>query len=243
MKIEDKELIIKEFLNKYKDYEDDTSFMIKQYNELIKKCKDEKRQPSEFEFKKIKLETEKREKEIINDMEYIKFNLRKFSQEMLVLMHNMSNNESINRLIEGMIMENNVTIESINSYCESGVIFEKLEDMSNEQINKLLSLRENNNRLLFNNKEVINFSLNARNILKQKLNGNLDEAKRKFCEDHNLSSELEFQFYKNNYRNKEIIKIATAIQEVMNDMLEIDDDTVIKKAQEQLTTIDSKIYK
>ena len=59
-------------------------------------------------------------------------------------------------------------------------------------------------------------------------------------EEHNLSSELEFDFYKNNLLNKRIIEAAEDIQKSLNEMFGIEDDSFIKDAQERLMTTKPK---
>lgn len=231
---------IQELINKYNDYKDELVFEKEITRMIYEKCMAEKRMPSEFETKKIEFESKKFERDITDEKKEIEKELKAFSQEELVFMYENSNNESINRLIQDRIMKNNAKIVSINSYSETGAIFEMLLKTSDEDIKKVLGMRESKDPLLFNNKELDNFSLNSRSIIQQKLNGNLEEAKKIFCKEHNLSSELEFEFYKNNSSNQKIIKNANALQKSLNELLKIDNDSIIKKAQEDLLTTKPK---
>ena len=231
---------IQDLINKYSNYKDELVFKKEQTRILYEKCMSEKRMPSEFETKKIELESKEFEQSITDEKEEIEKELKDFSQEELVSMYDNSNNESINRLIQDRIMKNNTIIANINSYSETGAIFEMLLNASDEYVKKILDMRESEDPLLFNNTELDNFSSNARSIIQQKLNGNLDEAKKNFCKEHNLSNELEFEFYKNNLSNQKIIENANALQKSLNELLKVDNDSITQKAQEDLLTTKRK---
>lgn len=160
---------IHELINKYSNYKDEFVFKEEQTRILFEKCMPEKRWPSEFEIKKIDLESKKYEQSITDEKEEIKKKLKDFSQEELVSMYNNSNNESINRLIQDRIMKNNNIIASINTNSETGAIFEMLLNASDEDYKKVLDMRESEDSLLFNNIKLDNFSSNARRIIEQKL--------------------------------------------------------------------------
>ena len=190
---------------------------------MAKKFNKEKRELSEFEIKKIEFEKQKRKQEKKDDENKINNELKKFSQEMLILIYNRSFNHSINRLIAHQIIKNNTTIYSINSDCESGSIFDYLKNLSNENVKEIMNLRETDEKLVFDAILLNDFSSNAENIFEKKLEGKLDEEKKEFCQKHNLSNELEFEFYKKNYNNQELIKCAKDVQESYKDWLGTDD--------------------
>lgn len=128
--------------------------------------------------------------------------------------------------------------------CESGAIFQDLELMSNEELLRISSLRETPTEITFNNSILQKLNVNVIRMISKVINDeSLAEEKTDFCKLHNLSNEVEFQFYKTAIQNKYLLDVATETQQAFNDFLHINNDELIKVANENLSGIKISIGK
>lgn len=184
---------------------------------------------------KIKIEEEKMksEKEKLHSI------LNQFTQEMLIYVYNQTDNPVFKKEIKTKIFENNYQIYYLNNLaCESGSIFQDLELMSKEELLRLSLLRETTDEITFNNSVLQKLNITVIRMISKVINGeSLEEEKDDFCREHNLSNEVEFQFYKTTIRNQYLLDVATQTQQAFNDFLHIDNDDLIKVANNNLSSI------
>ena len=189
---------------------------------------------------KIKVEEEK----IKPEKEKLHSVLNQFTQEMLIYIYNQADNPLFKKEIKAKIFENNYQIYYLNSLaCESGSIFQDLELMPKEELLRIVSLRETTDEITFdeitfNNSVLQKLNINVIKMISKVINGeSLEEEKADSCKEHNLSNEIEFQFYKTAIRNKYLLDEATETQQAFNDFLHIDNDDLIKVANDNLSSI------
>lgn len=192
----------------------------------------------EFENKKnreIKLEEEKlkHEKEKLHSI------LNNFTQEMLVYIYNKSINIEFKNEVYKQIETNNSQINYLNNLAsESGAIFQNLELMSKEELSRIISLRETTEEINIEKLKLQYLNLNIIKMISKVMNGqSLNEEKYIFCVEHNLSNEIEFQFYKKSIENKNLLDSATNVQKAINEFLNKDDNSVINYAYNNMSSI------
>lgn len=171
--------------------------------------------------------------------ELLRKTVKNFTQEMLVAIYKRSNNKFLNEVLLDEIKENNTRIEFLNGVAmESGLIFELVEGMDEEELERTMILRENIEELKIN--DIVLSSLDNRilgYLQKVKAGGNLQDEKQKYCKENGIKSELEFQFNKNRIRNEYLLKEASEIQKLFNDLTGTKSDSFVESAYDQMSGI------
>lgn len=218
------------YINNMSEYASNTG--IKPTDEEISMMLDEFYKKREVSLKEAK-ERLKPEKEKLKSI------LKSFTQEMLVLAYSITQNSILKEEILEQIKNNNFDIDYLNNLAsESGAIFQNLELMEKEKLVRIISLRETTGEIIF---EQFNLqSLNpdvVKMIIKVMNNQTLEEEKIAFCKKHNLSNELEFQFYKKSIENQSLLSIATDAQNIFNSITNIEDNSIIDMAYDNMSKI------
>lgn len=251
--IKKNEELAKSFINQYANYgitiiEVEEKFnLIKYIRELSEYAKNTGRKPTDEEIslmldefdkkreEKIKLEEEK----IKPDKEKIQSILKSFTQEMLILIHTMCKNSKLKEEVLEQIRKNNSDIDYLNNLAsESGSIFQELELMQKEELVRLVSLRETTEEIILERikLQVLNSDV-IKMITKVMNNQSLEQEKISFCVQHNLSNELEFQFYQKAIKNKNFLDAATEVQKSFNELTHNEDKTIIDMAYDNMSKI------
>lgn len=171
--------------------------------------------------------------------ELLRKTVKNFTQDMLVAICKKSDNKFLNEVLLDEIRENNARIEFLNGVAlESGLIFELVEGMDEEELERTMMLRENSEELRIDDRVLS--SLDNRilgYVQKVKAGGNLQDEKQKYCNENGIKSELEFQFNKNRIRNEYLLKEASEIQELFNDLTGTKSNSFVESAYNQMSGV------
>lgn len=192
---------------------------------------------------KINAKQKEIEENIKPTTEKIKEILKGFTQEMLCCLLSKSNNKYLNKLITDRIKQNNFDINFFNTIeYESGRIFETLTAMSDEDVKRLLAIRESEDSIDFNGNILVTLDDKVKNIIFSRLNKeNVDEEKEEYCKEKGIKDEVEFQIRKMGIINSDINNLAQDVQRTVNEYLGIDDDSLVKFGESQMSGIRFKI--
>lgn len=224
MIIKRNEETIKNFIEKYSSYDELGSLLRKyeiKFNDLMKNG-----EPSEFEKKKFDIEFNKQVREaqekIAPKKEELKRLLMTFSQELLLELYNRIENNEVRELIYYQIAKNSGVFYNINIDAETGAIFEKLDNIPLENKQDLLNLRETDEIVKLEKVPVLTLLPIAKEYILKSIDGSLIDAKQKFCEERGLTTETEFQFYKNNMINEKKLSQQEMLEAKMNNIVDND---------------------
>lgn len=247
MSVKTNEEKAQEFLNKYSEYKDTKGF----FDEIINirnKYQEQGIEPSEFEIRSLMLNLDNKYDEIAKINQPIENEIRKelksFSQELLVTIYNSTKNENIKVLVKEQVKINNIELRNLNELeLESGFIFVRLKDMSKEDKIKLLKLRESEEDIKLDEIELLKLSPIVREYIFKSINNDLTEEKELFCKEHGINSEIEFKQYVDWAMQQEARKIAGSLQDSINNLLNLNDSSLIDKMEERLNNNTTSIKK
>lgn len=237
------------FLNQFANYGQNIELTEKKYDDIEKqfyeRLKSKQCTSEEFDchfetfnqekHNAIKIEEDKNQ----SSREKLKQLLKNFTQEMLVLIYNNCNNKQLKKELFQQIKYNDSELNYLNTIeIESGAIFEIKENKSMEEIYRIYSIRENDEKLIVDNKELKSMSEQLKMYLSEVINGyDLQDEKEKFFLKHNIENEIEFQIRKKGIKNQKLLESANEVQEALNSLLEINDDSIVNYAHRQMSGI------
>jgi len=243
MQIRKSDKLIELFLQKFSEYGQNIDEIRTQYTEKrndffnrahLKQCTKEEianyyDDYIEEEEKAIQVAEEKN-KPITKILKKI---LQKFTQEMLCAIYEKCRNGSLKNEVFEQIRKNNDYIDSFNNYyIETGEIFEILENMTIEELERLNSLRENNEEININNVELQSISEQVKKMLLKVMNGyDLQEEKQEYCLQQGIKSESEFQMHKIRRKNQKLWDASIEAQQILNDLINAEDSSLINLAR------------
>lgn len=221
--------IVAEFIEKYADY-DELGSLLKKYEmkhkELMAKYEAENREPTEFEKKKFDMDFNRdlaeattrnadRKKEII-------ITIKNYSQELLISLYEQLENKELKELVYSQLSRNNSFIATVNFFLDTGNIFEYLNNLTVESKENLLALRENDDTIQVDKITIVSLLPKAREYVVKSLNSDLANEKKQFCEERGITSETEFEFYKNNMANQAVLKQKEELDRKMNAIIGVE---------------------
>lgn len=239
--IKKNEQVAKIVINEFKNYAQSINETKKKHNseeyrdQIILEAKKKGINPLDIIMNEFQLEEEKLKLE----REKLHTILSGFTQEMLVLIFNEAVNTEFKNEVYKQIESNNNQINYLNNLAsESGKIFQDLELMPKEQLSRIASLRETTEDVKFDKLVLQHLNLNVIKMISKVINGqSLEEEKADFCRKHNLSNEIEFQFYEKSVYNKKILELATGNQKKINNLLNTDNDELVNLAYNDMSSI------
>ena len=162
---------------------------------------------------------------------------------MLCCLLSKSSNKYLNELILEEIKQNNFDINFLNTIeYESGRIFETLITMSNEDIKRMLSIRESDDSIDINGDTLVTIDDKIKKLFFSKLNkGNVDEEKEEYCKEKGIEDYVEFQLRKSEIINNYINNVTQDAQRAVNEFLGIDDDSLVKFGESKMSGIRFKM--
>ncbi len=219
MLIKRNESLAQEFISKYGNYGIESREEIKSYIAALQKygkeCAAKGIIPSLEEFEEIypnnpfdftKRLNDPLENEIIEA-------LNGYTQEMLLLIRELSSNPNLNRLIDNQITKNNNSILILTDYMKSGLIFKILNEMNEPEKSRLLQLRESEEDI----KKIEKLPSELRTLIMKSFYDDLSTDKDYFCIEHGLNSEEEFLVYLKATQNQQILELAADIRQDVSD--------------------------
>lgn len=142
--------------------------------------------------------------------------LSQFTQEMLIriVAESISVNKILAEVCHAKLIENSVSIDHLNNYYKSGRIFGYLNEISEEQKNRLLELRETNEDIdLGLSVKIFSLSEELKKLIRKSLTSDLREELEEFLKENNITNLTDF----------EIHKIVTENEKIMNNSKTFED--------------------
>jgi len=245
---EDAELFLKEFQDYGKNIIEIENYYSQEFRKFENDLKSKKYTVSEGTllmsklqddmFERVRLEREKNK----SNQVILQNTLKNFTQEMLVLLYHKCDNKEVKTEIIEQIQKNNFDIQFLNLDLESGAIFANIECMSKEELEKYLSLRETNEKMTILHMEL--YSLDDAIIsylLKVRNGANLEKEKQEYARKHGIKNELEFQFRKKGIQNQHILDVSTEAQDIVNQVLGVEDNSIVNYAYHSMSGIKTVI--
>ena len=219
MLIKRNEALAQEFISKYGNYGIERHKDIKDYIDELQKyskeCTAKGVIPSLEEFEEIYPNNPFDFTKRLNDSlknEIIEV-LNGYTQEMLLLIKELSSNHNLNSLINDQIIKNNSSISILICDMESGLIFNTLNEMDEPEKSRLLQLRESEEDI----KEIEKLPPELRTLIMKSFYDDLSTDKDYFCIEHGLNSEEEFLVYLKATQNQQILELASDIRQDVSD--------------------------
>lgn len=247
--IKKNEQVARIVINEFKDYAQSINEIKKKYDseeyrkQIVSEAKQKGIKPENFDLTTVIIEIQKElnleEEKLKIEREKLHTILNGFTQEMLVFIFNEATNPEFKNEVYKQIESNNNQIDYFNNLAsESGGIFQDLELMSKEQLSRITSLRETEEDIELNKLVLQHLNSNVIRMVSKVMSGqSLEEEKADFCRKHNLSNEVEFQFYEKSFYNKKVLELATDDQKALNELLNIDNDELVNLSYNDMSRI------
>ena len=149
--------------------------------------------------------------------------LKEYTLDMLVGIYEEAckKNPDLAVRVNIIIIEINSKINNLNTVAyESGIVFNKIKNMTEEEKCRLLELNEVKEKISFtsiipNKENIIETQVlksEVRELIEKSLNGsNLDEERKKFYLDLGLETEKEIEFYVASMHNKSVVDAVSEL--------------------------------